>query len=264
MRVASEHVPDVQYNVICLSTASLTPAHPSLLLLMAVTARRNHWRPEAWSPWMTMTQWGTASAETAWLTTPTVEENSMRTAHLSENILNQSTEVLVARPTDPAPSLHKAGLRLKRSYFKMLSRYFLNSASLALNIEWIAKIRGHKKKMTQMCIGILQQADCFFFFLPRGPGRGEHIHHTHQCEYHVRLCTYCKRMTCTIWVFHGFISDSINCFLYLSTIIFSSVYLYCSFTKKKKKKKKKSQDQQFYLTMYETLKTSLCFFLVCF
>ena len=171
MRVASEHVPDVQYNVICLSTASLTPAHPSLLLLMAVTARRNHWRPEAWSPWMTMTQWGTASAETAWLTTPTVEENSMRTAHLSENILNQSTEVLVARPTDPAPSLHKAGLRLKRSYFKMLSRYFLNSASLALNIEWIAKIRGHKKKMTQMCRGILQQADCFFFFFAQGAGK---------------------------------------------------------------------------------------------
>lgn len=219
--VASEHVPDCTVQCVCLSTTSLTLAHPSLLLLMAVTARRNHWRAEVCAPWMTMTQWGTASAETAWLTTPTVEENSMRTAHLSENILNQSTEVLVARQVDPAPSPHKAGLQLKRSHFKMLSRYFLNSASLALNKAWIAKLRGHKKWLK--CAEVFYSRQTFFFFA-QGPGRREHIHHTHQCEYRLSLCTYCKRMTCTIWVFHGFISDWIKCFLYLSIIIFSSVY----------------------------------------
>lgn len=99
------------------------PEHPSLLFLMAVTAKRSHWRATAWAPLTSMMWWGTASAETAWLSMRMAEENSARTVHLSESILDPSTEALSVSPVNPAQSRFKARLQLK-CQLQIFSRYF--------------------------------------------------------------------------------------------------------------------------------------------
>lgn len=124
----------LMYYKMCLFMHCTTdPSHPSLSLLMAVTAIRSHWRAVACVPW-----WGTASAETAWLTMPTVEKNSMRTVHLSENIPDPSTEALLVSPMDPALSLHKAMLQLKLSTsnpFKILFKFIFHGIKYSLNCQ---------------------------------------------------------------------------------------------------------------------------------
>lgn len=216
--VASQHLPFVLYNMFFYALHRWPQSSFSCFLLMAVTAMRNHWRAVACVPWMAMTQSGTASAETAWLTTPTVKGNSMRTAHLLENIPDPGTEVLSASPIEPAQSLHKAGLQIKQSFQGTF--FSSNSASLALNIGQIIKHGGIK--MTQMRSRQVLPEDW----------KGQYIPVIHISVKTMWVFVHTVRewtVSCFFWMILLMI---IKCFFYL--IIFNGVhwFLYCIWLQK--------------------------------
>lgn len=97
----------------------------------------------------------------------------MKTAHLSENILHLSTEAHLTSRVDSTQSLHKAEPQLKWT-------------SNPFNVRLKFSLRGIKYSLTSQIWG--NKNDSSFTEVLE-----EFTLHAHQCEFHVSLCTYCKK-----------------------------------------------------------------------
>lgn len=105
----------------------------------------------------------------------------MRTVRLLENILDAGREALLVSPADPAESLHKARLQLKRftsNPFKIIFKFSFPGIKYSLNSQiWGNENDSNVQKF-------LHPAEV----LPKD--QKEYTQPTHQCEYHMSLCTY--------------------------------------------------------------------------